>query len=216
MSSFCTRILTIASLTLSLTTLAQKHNAYVNMEKIFQGYYKTARSDGAFKKQRELYDEHAKSLATEIDAIKKQRDENQDSALNIALSDSVRREHRKVAEDKNNLYQEKKNELKSFVRKVDQELQKRYLELRGEIVKEISDFLRTYGEKKEYDLIMDTSGLSRNFIPVVIYYPKSQDITETILTQLNRGHEDELKKSSDTAADTPTPKADTKTETTDK
>ncbi|OGV79716.1 MAG: hypothetical protein A3K19_06435 [Lentisphaerae bacterium RIFOXYB12_FULL_65_16] len=174
----------------------------VDMEKVFQGYYKTSRSDSAFQKQKDVYSDHAKNLAAEIDAIKKQRDEQQEKSLNIALSDEVRADNRKGAEEKNGLYQEKKKEFKDFLTKTDKELQGKYLELRSEIVKEITEFLKKYGEREGFDLVLDSSGLTRNFIPVVIYHASSLDVTEAVLGELNKGHEAEVEEAKKKAAET--------------
>ena len=192
MRSFVARISVIVGLLGSLAFLHAGGIAFVNMEDIFQGYYKTGRSDAAFKKQKELFSDHAKDLAAEIDVIKQQRGTMQEKSLNIALSDDVRAKNRAGAEEKNGMYQEKKQELKGFVMKTDKELQKKYLELRSSIVKEISEFLKGYGKEKGYDMVIDASGLTRNFIPVVVYYPESQDITKAVLAELNKGHEDEV------------------------
>jgi len=184
----------VAGLALPAVALAGNGTAFVNMEKIFQGYYRTARSDAAFKKQKELYNEHAKTLAGEVEGIKKQREESQEAALNIALSDESRVEHRKKAEEKDSLYRDKKRELQEFLKKVDKDLQKQYLDLRADIVKEISEFIQSYGEREGYDLVLDMSGLTRNYIPVVVYHPKEKDITEAIIAELNQGHEEDLPK----------------------
>lgn len=167
---------------------------YVDMEKVFLGFYKTATSDAAFKKQKDVYNEHAAEMAEEIEALKRQRDELQERSLNIALADEVRAQARKDAEEKDSLYREKKNEIKDFVRNKDKELGKRYLDLRAELVKEISAFVKVYAKEKGFDLVLDTSGLTRNFIPVVVYFPEESDVTEDVLAELNRGHEEEVAK----------------------
>ena len=167
---------------------------YVDMEKIFLGFYKTANSDAAFKKQKEVYDEHAKGMAEEIEALKRQRDELRERALNIALADDVRAQARKDADEKDALYRERKTEIKEFVQNKDKELGKRYLDLRAELVKQISAFVQVYAKERGFDLILDTSGLTRNYIPVVVYYPEEADVTDDVLAELNRGHEEEIKK----------------------
>ena len=106
----------------------------------------------------------------------------------------MRAQARKDAEEKDSLYREKKNEIKDFVRNKDKELGKRYLDLRAELVKEISAFVKVYAKEKGFDLVLDTSGLTRNFIPVVVYFPEESDVTEDVLAELNRGHEEEVAK----------------------
>ncbi len=195
------KFLALAAFCSSLNVLAQDKMAFVNMEAVFQGFYKTNRSDAAFKKQKDLYNEHAENLTAEIELLKKQRDENQEKALNIAFSEEARQQHRKAAEEKNAFYQEKQAELKDFLRNTERELQKRYLELRSEIVKEISELARQYAKEQGYSVLMDSSGLTRNYIPVVLYYPEENDVTEELLKELNRGHEDEVAASEENQAD---------------
>ncbi len=188
-----------AMLVLTVCTLAgpivrAQRIGYVDMDKLFQGYYKTLTSDSAFQKQKELYRQHAKDLVAEIEAIKQQRDQLQEDSLNIALSDEARNQKRRAAAEKDAVYQEKKKELKAFVQDKDKELGKKFLKLRADIVKELTEYIKGYAKEQKYDLILDTSGLSKNFIPVIVYYPADQDLTETLLTRLNRGHEDEVAK----------------------
>ena len=173
--------------------------AFVDMEKVFQGYYETTRSDAAFKKQKDLYSQHAKAQADEIESLKKQRDDVVERSLNIALSDEVRAQSRRDAEEKENLVREKDKQLRDFIGGKDKELGKKYLDLRNDIVKKLTDFIRAYAERSQYEMVLDSSGLTRNFIPAVIYYPKSQELTETILADLNRGHESEIPKEADAA-----------------
>ena len=199
MHSLVTRIVIAAGLVaLADAALAEGNTAFVHMEKVFQGYWKTALSNAAFERQKELYSERRKALAEEAEAIRKQRDEHREKALNIALSDEAREEHRKGEEESNALYEEKRKEYQGFMRKVDKDLQQEYLERRAEIVKELSGFIRSYAPREGYDMIMDVSGLTRNFIPVIIYYPEERDITEALLAELNRGHEDEVAPSAET------------------
>jgi len=165
---------------------------FVNMDKVFQGFYKTINADAAFQKQKKLYTQHAKELAEEIDAIKRRRDALQEEALNIALSDDARAEKRKAAADKDALYEEKKKELKHFLQSKDRELGKKYLDLRAKLVKEITGFITGYAKQNGYAAIFDSSGQSRNFIPVSVYVREDLDLTEKILADLNRGHEDEV------------------------
>lgn len=166
--------------------------ASIDMEEVFQGYYKTARSQAALKKQEQIYEEHAKRVMGEMESVKKERDELQERSLNIGLSDEVRSESRKKAEEKDEEYQERKKELKKFMMGKKKELRQQYLERRNQLVKEITEYVNTYAEEQNLDLILDASGMSSNMIPLVVYSAETLDITETILSKLNKGHEDEV------------------------
>ncbi|MBT3379666.1 MAG: OmpH family outer membrane protein [Lentisphaerae bacterium] len=196
-----TVLATVAVTFVSASLFAGDGIGFIDMERVFQGYYKTARDDSAFKTQKEAYEGEAKRIAEEIELIKTKRDEHRDASLNIALSDDVRKEHRQKVEESDALYQEKKRELQGFLKKIDKELQGKYLQLRQGIVDEISTFVRSYAEREGLKAVIDTSGMSRNMIPVVVYFEPASDLTDTVLTELNRGHEDELPKPDEAKAE---------------
>ncbi|MFW5803102.1 MAG: OmpH family outer membrane protein [Verrucomicrobiota bacterium] len=167
--------------------------ATVDMERVFDTYYKTTRADKTLKEQEKAYEEHAKTLAKEIDAARRKREEMQEKALNVALSQTVRQNCRKEAKKHEETYQEKRGELRKFMETKRGELQKEYMEKRKSIVKEITDFIESHAQERGFDFVFDASGFTSNMIPVVIYASPDTDITESIMAELNRGHEDELK-----------------------
>ncbi|MFA5203745.1 MAG: OmpH family outer membrane protein [Lentisphaeria bacterium] len=167
---------------------------YLNMEKVFQGYFKTMRSDAAFKKQRDIYEQHFNDARDEMERIKRQRDDCRERSLNIALSDDVRNQNRKEAEEKDTMLRDKDRELRDFFQKKDVELKRKFMELRGELVKELSDYIKTYAVTNRYEAILDTSGMTQNMIPAVVYYDTRKDLSDTLLAELNRGHEEEIAK----------------------
>ncbi len=171
--------------------VAAEKIATVNMETLFQGYYKTAVSDAAFKKQKDAFNARAEELANEVEAIKKRREELQNKTLNIALNDAAREQARKDLAGTEALFRDKTTDLQNFLVDKDKELGEKYLALRAEIVEEISKFVAAQAKANGIDLVMDISGLTRNYIPVVIYASDAFNMTETILKELNRGHEGE-------------------------
>jgi len=193
MRSACERIIAVASLMLASTwASAQVSVAFVDMEKMFQGYYKTIRHDAALNKQKGLYRQHGENLVAEIELLKQQREENKKAALSIALSDEARERHRRTMGEKDSLFQEKVKEYKAFRRETTEKLQQQYKKSRNEIVEELRKFLSSLSEQRGVDLLIDTSGRTLNGIPVVVYATESKDVTEQALAELNKGHEDEV------------------------
>jgi len=174
--------------------LAAEKWAVVNMELVFDGYYKTAKCEAALKQQETLYEDHAKELAGSIELLRKKRDELKDKSLNAALSDTVRENCRKEAANTDMQYQEKGKELRGFMQEKKKELQSRLLEERKVIVQELKEFLADFAKREGLTFVFDRSGLTSNLIPVVIYADDAYDITETVSAELNRGHEDEVRK----------------------
>ncbi len=183
----------LAALFLSpLFCMAQQKLASINMEKVFQNYYKTARSESSLKQQELIYEEHAKRLSEDIEKFRIKRDELKEKSLNVALTEKAREDSRQQAEEQDRVFQEKRQELRDFMQKKQKELQKRYLEERKLLVQELTVFIQNFAKAEKLDFIFDSSGLTSNLIPVLIYASSLYDVTDTILVRLNQGHESEL------------------------
>ena len=167
---------------------------YVDMERLFQNYYKTFRDDAAFKKQKELFMQAVADQGTKLELLKKLVKEARERSVSIALSDEARAQARRDADDQERELAAKDRELRDFVREKNDQLGVKYMELRDTIVKELSAFVSDFGTRTQHELILDVSGLTRNAIPAVVYFDKSKDVTEAILTDLNKGHEAEVTK----------------------
>ena len=70
--------------------------------------------------------------------------------------------------------------------------------MRDGIVKEITDVVMTKVKAANFDLVFDTSGVSLNGVPIVMFARPDMDFTTDVLTQLNKAAP---------AAATATPKA---------
>jgi len=188
-----TTIMAVAVFSLGVTAAAAAETAYIDMSKVFQGYYKTQRSEDRLKEQEDVFKERAQELNAELETVRQRRDEMHEKSLNVALSEEVRKESREAARAADELYRERQQELRTFVGEKQQELRRQYMGMRDEIVKEILEHVRNYAGEHGHELVLDVSGMTNNFLPVVIQYPASQEITAVILQELNQGHEDELK-----------------------
>ncbi len=189
------------------SVLAEQHMAFIDMEALFQGYYKTFRNDAKLRQKKDLVREYRENLIAEIELLRTQRDENKEAVLNIALSDEARAKHRQEMEEKNGLYQEKLKEFQEFRRKAADDMQRFYRELREEIVKELLDHVREYAKAQDIGTVLDVSGRSLNGIPSVIRHPESLDITEALLAKLNEGHEAEVEEAANRGKDEEAPAA---------
>ena len=177
---------------ISNTSAAALKIGSIDMEVVFQGYYKTIQTDETLRKQREIFEEYAINLEKEREQLEEQFNSLRDISQNIALSDDVREEKRNEAQTKFMLLQEKEKEIKEYKKDKQLGIRRQFEEERNKIVKEILDFVRVIAEQQEYDMIFDSSGSTLNGIPAFVYLNADYDFTEDILTQLNKGHEDEL------------------------
>ncbi len=166
--------------------------AYVDMEIVFQGYYKTIKADQEIKQQTEIYREYAMNQEKERDVLEQSFNKLRDASQNIALSEDVREQKRTEAQKKFMMLQEQSQVIQDYQKEKRQSLRKQYEEQRNKIVKEIIDVVSDFAEADNYDLIIDHSGNTLNGIPVFVYFRTENDITEKVLTMVNEGHEHEL------------------------
>jgi len=198
MFSLCKKLFIASTIMLSASLFAKGEIIFVNMNKVFKDYYLTSQKDAAFKSQKEIFKKAAEKRAKDIDTLNKEAKEHYDNSLNAVLSAEKRQEEAEQARTKANQVETQRKELRDFLKRMDKKLQKQYLDMRQEVVKKITDHIQEYAKQHNYELVIDISGLTSNQIPVIVYYDKDKDITEVIIAELNRGHEDELAEKKET------------------
>ena len=76
---------------------ADQKSAVVDMEKLFQNYYKTKIADSDLKKQAEIFKDYSDKLNDSLLKLQDEFKELRDAAQNIALSEAER-ENKRIAE----------------------------------------------------------------------------------------------------------------------
>ena len=186
-------LLAIAAILSSAFAASAVNPAYVDMEKVFQEYYKTARADKYLREQTDTYREYAKTLAAQIDGLKDRFEDLLEASQNIVLAEEVREGKRQEAQLTLRDFENKKRQLQDYERHRKEELSKQYEKRRNTIIEEIALLVKNIAKTESYDVVFDISGKTLNGIPPFVYYDENKLITETLITELNRGHEDELR-----------------------
>ncbi|NQT06380.1 MAG: OmpH family outer membrane protein [Candidatus Omnitrophica bacterium] len=157
-------VLFVISLFLQGTASAQdvKKMAYLNTAKVFDSYSKTRDADSALEKEGKKKNSERDILIKDINKL---RDEAQ------LLSKDVR-------EKKEKELGEKMRNIQDFDRDAKLELQRKRDDMLKDILKEIDATVKQYGKEKGYDFIFDDR--------VLLYANKGVDVTEDIITLLNK------------------------------
>ena len=202
----------IISLTIALNGFcADQKIALVDMEKLFQNYYKTKISDADLKKQAEIFKDYSNKLNDSLLKLQDEFKEVRDASQNIALSEAERENKRISAQDKYRQLKEKENEVKQYNAEKQNQLKDKYEELRNNLLKEISETIRKYCQPQGITLVFDSSGKTLNNIPSIIYRVPELDITDVILKEINKPVEDK-KAPEDTKKDAKSQKAEGKSQ----
>ncbi len=180
--------------------------AVIDMDKIFQEYYKTKIVDANLKKQAELFKDYSDKLNESLTKLQEEFKTLRDASQNIAASEVERESKRLAAQDKYRQKNSKEAELRQDTREKQRQLRDEYEKNRNEILNEIKKTVGEMALLQGYTLVLDKSGLTLNNIPAVVYHSPAIDITDGILRDLNRGR-DVKPAASDSKTDT---KADSK------
>ena len=71
------------------------------------------------------------------------------------------------------------------------EIEERQQLIVEKLAQELTEQVRKYAEVQGYTTVLEVSGKSLNRVPMVIAYPKEQEITDAIVKLVNAGHEAE-------------------------
>ena len=167
--------------------------AVLDMDLIFQGYYKTKIADSTLKQQAEIYKAWIKKLNESLTKLEEEFKVVRDASQNIALSASERETKRFEAQKKYREIREKQVELEQYTAEKTQQYKQLETQKRDDILVEITKEVKRRATLEGYTLVVDKSGKTLNGIPSIIYFSPTADITEPVLTELNRGNPDSQK-----------------------
>ena len=161
--------------------------AYVNLDKVFDQFYKTKLADGQLKEQADQYrDERTKM----VDDFKKLQDDFKtirDESQNTALSEEARNTRRSEAEEKLVELRESENKIRRFEESRRRQLDEQTRRVRTKLVDEIKETLAIHAREKGYTAVLDASGENLNGVSTVLYYDTKADITDALISLLNKG-----------------------------
>ncbi|HQL10406.1 MAG TPA: OmpH family outer membrane protein [Lentisphaeria bacterium] len=181
-----------AALFMAITATAQDKTAYVNMEKIFEEYYKTVNANIAFEQQKQDFEERVTMLRGELEALAKETQKFEEDSQNELLSMAVREDSRRKFQLRLERFRGKNEEFERFRQENMQKLQRIRGTKEEELVEELLTMVRKFAEVRGYSHVYEVSGRTLNRVPVLLVYPKDQDVTDVVVNIANAGHEEEL------------------------
>ena len=172
---------------------AETKIAVIDMDQIFQSYYKTKIADSTLKQQAEIYKGWVKKLNESLTKLEEEFKVVRDASQNIALSASERETKRFEAQKKYREVREKQVEIEQYTAEKTQQYKQLETQKRDAILEEIAKEVKRRATLEGYVLVIDKSGKTLNGIPSLIYFSPSIDITDPVLTELNRGNPESQK-----------------------
>ena len=159
----------------------------IDLRKVFDNYYKTRLADANLKDEAGDLEKERKDM---VDQLKKGEDEWKkllDKANDQAVSADERDKSKQAAEKKLLDLREKEETLKEFERSARAKLGEKHRRKRDAILDEIGNgaLINTHAKAKGYSIVVDTAAESVNSTPVVLYTNGENDMTDSLLNELN-------------------------------
>ena len=158
----------------------------VDMNKVFSEYSKTKDAQAKYSLAEKAAND---DLNTRVESLKKSMQEI--SALNADLEKSeigqdARATKMKDREAKVAAARTLDREIADFRAAKQKGLQDQFLKMRKDIVDDIMKVMNDLSKSKEFDIVLDKSGLSGGAIPVVLYSRDEYDFSSELIAALNK------------------------------
>ena len=177
---------TILALALTgLTASAQTRIATVDLEQLFKKYYKTQEADAALKERATDFDKEYKGLRDELKKAGEDYQKLLADANDQAVSAEERAKRKKIAEDKLKSIRDSEDTAVQFERNARATLDEQRRRMRDKVLDIIKTSITGRAKAAGYSLVVDTSALTINNTPVVLYSSGENDLTAAVLEQLN-------------------------------
>ena len=185
------KTLSILFLTFGLLTItassasAQNKIATIDLRKVFDDYFKTKTADAALKERASDLDKERKALLDQYEASTAEYKKALDDANNQAVSTDEREKRKKAAEGRLLEIKELEGNIQQFDRQARATLEEQQRRMRENILGEIKTTITSLAKLRGFSLVLDTAAETANRTPVIIFSNGENDITDSILVQLN-------------------------------
>ncbi len=171
---------------------AETRIVFVNMDRIFNEFYKTRLADTQLKEQASQVMDERKKLQGDFERLQGEFNKLRDDAQNTALTEEVRSQRRTSAEEKLVEVRDYESKIRRFDETRRKQMEDQSRRMRKRIVDEIRDTIQIYSRNQMYSAVLDVSGQTLNGIETVLYTEPRMDITGEIVDVLNRGRPSDL------------------------
>ena len=176
----------------SCVAFAQDKIGYLNMNTLFEAFYKTVNANIVFEQKKLEVEDKISVLRTGVEDLVREIKKLEDDIKNELLAENVRQEAAQKYRTRLEIFQQKRDEFEKERQLSIQELRRIQLDTEDSLIKELTQLVKNYASANAYTHIIDVSGQSMNRIPVYLVYPEKQDITAAVIEVANKGHEKEL------------------------
>jgi len=174
------------------SSLAVDRMVFIDLEKVFNEFYKTQLAKSKVEVQQKDIEAERKIMVDEMTAMNTEVDALKKEARDTTLTDEIRDSKRMLYEERLLELRTQQKEIEDFTTRRQQQLQLQVTRMSQTIMDEIRQTVVEYAKKEGLMAVIDNSS-RRAAVGIFIYTHPDVEITDTILTVLNSKRPDVLK-----------------------
>jgi Skp family chaperone for outer membrane proteins len=158
----------------------------VNYEQVFREYYKSRIAEQFINQRAEALRSYLGQMNGHLEAFHSDARRLGANALNPALSADERNKAQQAAEDAAKAVRAKEAEIKLYTSESSREMRALENRKRAEIIADIRAEVTRRAAAEGYAFVFDCSGKTMNGEPALLVYPEKNNITQSVIRELNR------------------------------
>ena len=175
---------TVAASVASAGAAAELKIATVDLDKVFTAHPKTQAAEAELKKSEEGVQEEMDQIVAEGRGLQEAVAKLREAAKNPLLTEEARLQKRDEAEEKLTELQEFELRARRTQETKLKQMREKVLKSRQAIVDELMAAVNHFAEAGGYDLVLDTSGMTMNAVPMVAFSNPALDVTDKLIEYL--------------------------------
>jgi outer membrane protein len=170
---------------LASSALAQPRIGTVDLRKVFEGYWKKRQAEVALKERQTDMEKEDRNMVDDYKKVKEEYQGLLSSANDQAVSTEERDKRKTAAEEKLRRLKEMEETIAQYERQARTTIGEQSQRMRSNILTEIRNVVNAKAKTGGFSLVIDTAAESINNTPVFLYSSGENDITDSVLQQLN-------------------------------
>jgi outer membrane protein len=186
-----TRILSLGLICLSIMlgtgATAQTNIATLDLQKVFDGYWKTKQISENLQGQGKEYEAQREKLVAQYQELNEAFRLLREAIDDPAASSAGKEKRTKEADAKLAEIREMEQTINDYDNTTRTQITETQNRMKQNIVREIRETVAGIARKEGYNMVLDTAALARTDTPILLFHDGTADVTEKVLTQMNAG-----------------------------
>jgi Skp family chaperone for outer membrane proteins len=174
---------------MTLSGSAEEIYAYVNLQEVFQNFYKTELAQDQIQQQADELQLEQELMNEEIEEVQSRVEAYRADARDQSLSDEMRRNKRILLEEQLIELQRAENELVEYGKLRSSQIEDQNKRMTKRIFDEIQQEIVRYAKLHNLASVVDRSAKSQIGTDIVMFVDNEVDISAAVLDELNKGRE---------------------------